>query len=168
MNRSCPRAVKQMITVVFVCTGNTCRSPMAQVLLQNMLAEHGGRFQVLSAGTAADNGDAAAPSAIEVMHRAGLHLHEHRSTRLSYRLVEQADVLLTMTDAHKQYIVQYYPEAKFKTFTLKQYAGGAGDVRDPFGADVAAYEDTASELQHLLKIVADNLLQTYKSRSTES
>lgn len=147
-----------MTTVLFVCTGNTCRSPMAQILFREALGDAAERFEVLSAGTHADNGDAAARSAVEVMADGGLDLQSHRSTRLTQALLERADLVLTMTGAHKQFVVETYPEFKPKTFTLKQFVGMQGDVEDPFGAGTAAYERTASELRRLLELAAEKLL----------
>lgn len=147
-----------MTTVLFVCTGNTCRSPMAHVLFQEVLGEAASRFEVLSAGTHADDGDAAARSAVEVMADCGLDLQSHRSTRLTQALVERADLLLTMTAAHKQFVLEVHPEAKSKTFTLKQFVGMQGDVEDPFGAGTAAYESVAAELRRLLTMAAEKIL----------
>lgn len=145
-------------TIVFVCTGNTCRSPMAQIMLHELLAENGGAFKVLSAGTHAATGAPAAGPAVGVMEELGLDLNSHSSTMLSPELVAEADLLLTMTEAHKNYVIDSYPHASAKTFTLKQFAGLDGDVGDPFGGDVGIYRETAVELRRLLQTVAQRLL----------
>lgn len=156
-----------MFTVVFVCTGNTCRSPMAQGLLQHRLAEEAEAFRILSAGTYAADGSPAAEGALDVMSRRGIDLRGHRSAPLSDEVVAGADVLLVMTEAHKQRIVQQHPTAKSKTYTLKQFVGLSGDVQDPFGGDVAQYARTAAELDELLAMAAEKIMDKLQNRRTE-
>lgn len=144
-------------TIVFVCTGNTCRSPMAQIILDDLLAKMKIKARVLSAGTHAAEGAPAAEGAVEALHEMGLLLDEHRSTLLSAQLVAEADLLLTMTEAHKDYVVASFPEAVEKTFTFKQFAGEKGDIDDPFGLSLEVYKKTAAQLQRLSEVVARRL-----------
>lgn len=148
------------MTIVFVCTGNTCRSPMAEVMLQQLLREDEGAFQIRSAGTYASEGGGAARFAVEVMADYGLSLEHHRSQGLSGSIVEKADLLLTMTEAHRDSIVGRFPEAENKTFALKPFVGEGGDVSDPFGMGKVAYEQTAAELSRLLQGVVARLRAT--------
>lgn len=146
-------------TIVFVCTGNTCRSPMAQVILRDLLADAAGTFNVLSAGTHASTGAPAAGPAVDVLAQSRLRLDDHRSRPLSQELVTEADLLLTMTDAQKVYVIDAYPEAAAKTFTLKKFVGLPGDVHDPFGGDMNMYRETEAELRALLQTAARRLLE---------
>ena len=140
------------LIVLMVCTGNTCRSPMAQVMFQQRLAAALGDTRegvadagvmVLSAGVAARAGAPASPPAIEAMQARGLDLSQHESRPLSDVLVRFADVILTMTHAHRAAILAQWPDAADKT---KLLCRDGQDVDDPVGGDVAEYEDCARQI----------------------
>lgn len=150
------RFASVMITVV--CTGNTCRSPMAEMLLKKRLAEKLGckveeleerGVMVMSAGVAAMQGGRAAENAVEVMQKHGLDLSAHESQPLNDRMVKYADLLLTMTRGHREAILTQWPEAKDRTFTI---ARDRGDVSDPIGGPLELYERCASQLDAPYKI----------------
>lgn len=115
-----------MKLILFVCTGNTCRSSMAGALALRMLKEMGKEkeVEIKTVGTAALQGAPASPKAVEIMDEEGIDLRDHRARLLTPDLVSQADLILTMTLVHKQQILQMHPEASSKTFTLKEFASG--------------------------------------------
>ncbi|MCX7780465.1 MAG: low molecular weight protein arginine phosphatase, partial [Negativicutes bacterium] len=80
----------------------------------------------------------------------GISLDEHTPRQLSLELVQAADVILTMTGAHKRAVLALEPQAAAKTFTLAEFAGASGDVLDPFGGDKSAYEACAAQIDALL------------------
>jgi protein-tyrosine-phosphatase len=145
------------LVVLLVCTGNTCRSPMAEALLRSQLAQ---RFKdlfgpgqpppiiAMSAGLSAYPGGSASAEAVTVLHSRGLSLKDHQSRPLTPRLLRQADLILTMTSSHKQAIIQRCPEAAGKTFLL---SNNGRDVADPYGGPVHGYESCASEIEVFLK-----------------
>lgn len=110
--------------VLFVCSGNTCRSPMAAALLREELARRGvspGDIEVMSAGTGSHNGDRASPLARKVLADRGADLSTHRSRALTRDLLDKANLILTMTRSHKAEILRISPDAAGKTYTLREF-----------------------------------------------
>jgi len=137
-----------MQRILFVCTGNTCRSPMAEAILKNKKIDG---IEVKSAGIFAANGAEASSNAKKVLESNQIS-HDHRSTLLTNAEVDWADLILTMTAAHKFAIQQQFPRAIEKVFTLKEFIGEEWDhdVVDPFGGDLYVYQETYQELEALI------------------
>jgi protein-tyrosine-phosphatase len=147
-----------MFKILLVCTGNTCRSPMAAVLLDDMVKKSGmaGEVVVDSAGISAWR-QPASPHAQTVMRQSGLQLDRHYSKQLDITQLRTADLVLAMTTAHKRAIFGLLPVAEVpdmtgKIHTLAEFAGAAGDVSDPFGGSEAEYRSCAQQLQELLNL----------------
>ena len=144
--------------VLFVCTGNICRSPLAAALLLRGLKERGLDVTVTSAGTGAWDGAPASEGAYLVGLERGLDLSGHRARLLSRDLVEQADLILTMARHHRARVDELGGEGR--VYVLGEYAGREGDdveVSDPFGGDLGVYRDTCVELEALTAAVAERL-----------
>lgn len=122
-----------MKTILFVCTGNTCRSSMAEALFRRMLEDAGEALKgirVISAGTAALKGQRASNNATQVMREWHIDLGHHQARPLTKELIKEADLIFTMTRNHKQQVLNLDPTAEQKTYTLKEYAGILGDDKE--------------------------------------
>lgn len=141
-----------MLQIMIVCTGNTCRSPMAEVLLRDKIHKSAAQqIAVASAGIAAWNEGRASNGACYAMEKRGLAIGNHRSRRLVKEDIEAADLLLTMTAGHKAAVLSMMPEAQHKVFTLAEFAGENKDIFDPYGGDAAVYEACAVEIENILE-----------------
>ncbi len=132
--------------IVLVCTGNTCRSPMAEVLLKEKLRRkfsNEDAVQVLSAGVAAGAGSMASPQAVEVMDSRGLDLSAHSSRPLDDAVMNVADLVLTMTRGHRAAILAAWPEMHDRIHLLRR---DGGDISDPVGMPVECYESCAEQI----------------------
>ncbi len=152
------RIIDRMLktTILFVCSGNTCRSPMAEAIAKRYLADklalspddlelHG--INVLSAGSFATPGARAAQPAIEVASEIGIDLNKHRSRPLSVEMINQADAIYTMTRRHASDVAAMVPSAARKISTLDP----EHDIEDPIGGDLALYEQVAGQLKSLIE-----------------
>jgi len=137
--------------VVFVCTGNICRSPMAEYLLRHRLSENT-TWAVASAGVFAMDGAPASLEAVHALADLGVDGSGHRSHMLTLDLIESATLLAVMTDSHKQQILSHFPEAAGKVFRLTEFGvGGAGeDIADPIGQSVNVYRQTRDQIDRAL------------------
>jgi protein-tyrosine phosphatase len=152
------RIIDKMLktTILFVCSGNTCRSPMAEALARRVLAR---KFEVpeaelekkginvVSAGSFAMPGARATPQGVEALREMGIDLTQHRSKPLSVELIHQADLIFTMGRAHAMQVQALVPSAAEKVATLDP----TGDIDDPIGGDTALYKDLAGHLQVLIE-----------------
>lgn len=141
------------LMVLLVCTGNTCRSPMAEVLTRNLIAQRLGCDMqqlddrgviVMSAGLAAMAGGRPTPEAVHVMNDMGLALDDHASQPLTEQLVRHADRIFTMTAAHRAAIVETWPDAARRTELLRR---DDQDVTDPIGGTIDIYRRCAEQIR---------------------
>jgi protein-tyrosine-phosphatase len=138
-------------TVLFVCYGNIARSLIAEGYMRKMVAEKNLETHVLSAGL---NAKLPPPKeTMTIINREHMNLQNRTSTQLTREMLNEADLILTMEQAHKKAILLYYPQIKNKVFTLKEFAGETKDldIKDPYGKGLETYEACAEEIESIIR-----------------
>ena len=143
-----------MKRILFVCTGNTCRSPMAECMLRSMLDQlaMNDRFQVLSAGTYALSGAPASMGAQRAMQRRGLSLAAHKSQAVTSVLLDSCDLIIGLSASHIAQLRMMYPACR-----TPMRAFDDPPVSDPYGGDDAAYERAACDIQRQLPALIESI-----------
>ena len=149
-----------MKTILFVCTGNICRSPMAEGLFRHAVKDRGD-YRVLSAGVGAIDGQAPSANAVRAMRDLGIDISKQRSRMLTAELVEQADLILGMTHNHIESINLLYPQAAEKAFLLREFDDSLDyfekDISDPIGGPLEVYthcrDEIAKGIAHVLEFI---------------
>lgn len=145
-----------MMKILFVCTGNTCRSAMAAAMMADIAVKNDLDVLADSAGVFAEIGGKATDAAVRAMAKRGIDLSAHRTKPLTGELIELADIILVMTGAHKR-LIEGMAAGKVKT--LLEYAGSTGDIPDPYGGDDEEYEETAKAIYDALVDIAEKVEQ---------
>ncbi len=141
--------------VLFVCTGNTCRSPMAEGIFNKLCLDKGVNARATSAGIFADGGEASY-NAVKVMKELSVDIEGRRSRMISAEDIDNADVILTMTVSHKDMLINFLGNNQ-KIFTLAEYTDNTGDVPDPFGGDEETYRNCRDTIYDMVEKAVDKL-----------
>ena len=148
--------------VMFICTGNICRSAMAEGMLKKMAQEEKIEAEICSCGIYAETGDEATYNAIDAMKDYDVDITSHKATNIRDSKIKEMDIILCATNTHKQNVLYLYPELKGKVYTMKEYAGidknGQDlDIKDPWGYDLNVYKHCAKEIQECLEKIVEKL-----------
>lgn len=155
--------------LLFVCTGNTCRSPMAERLMADLCNDIAGKdltgWSFTSAGVFAVAGAPASELAVVALKENGIDLSDHRARPLSPALVREADVIVAMTQSHRDLVLQMEPGASDKTHTLHSFGSEKpkADVLDPFGGELDTYRIVRDEITSALNDLVLAVIKPPKS-----
>lgn len=144
--------------IMFVCTGNICRSAMAEYLAKKIAKQQGKDIHFFSCGIYADEKDGPTQNAIEVMEEYNIDIKKHKPTNIKNANIKEMDIILCMTKEHKMQLTYLYPDMLNKIFTLKEYAENRNeDIKDPWGYDIYTYRKCAEEINQELNKLITNL-----------
>jgi protein-tyrosine-phosphatase len=148
-----------MPSVLFVCTANRIRSPLAQELFKQKLDEAAlpGEWRVESAGTWAPESQPPLPRALQTAQQMGLDISAHRSRNLNARLVATFDLILVMERSHKEALQVEFPHYAHKVYLLSEMIGQTYDIADPVGKPQVDYNDAANQIEAILARSMDRI-----------
>lgn len=148
------------MNILFVCTGNTCRSCMAEAIAKNEAEKRNLNLDIASAGIYAFAGDGPSINSVRVMEEMGLDVACHIATPLSEEILENSDLVLTMTEGHKLNILKNNPSLGSKVFTMLEYIGEEGDIADPFGGDISVYRECANQIKITIEKIFEKIKES--------
>lgn len=131
--------------ILFVCTGNTCRSPMAEYFYNDMKGKG-----AESAGIYANSGDRVSENTARALKEYGIEIKGHRARRLDEDKIIKADSVICMTEEQRIMLLDLYPKFTYKITTLSAAAGKTGDIPDPYGGGFYVYRECAGKIRELI------------------
>lgn len=152
--------------IMFICTGNICRSAMAHWLLKKKIEEKGlENIEVYSSGVYAQDGDVSTWEAKSVMKdEYNIDMNNHRATNIRNSKIKEMDLVLCATKSHKEEVLYMYPELKGKVYTMKEYVDydrqyhDKINIKDPWGYDIETYRSCVAEIEECIDLLLETLI----------
>lgn len=144
--------------IMFICTGNICRSAMAEGIMRKKAEENGLNINVYSCGVYAENGDGATYNAIEAAQEYGVDIKNHKATNVKDSKINEMDIILCATQGHKNLVLQLYPNLSNKVYTMKEFVGDSNyDIADPWRYNIDIYQKCANEIVQVVDKIIEKL-----------
>ena len=142
--------------ILFICTGNTCRSCMAETIFNQVCNIDG--LESFSAGVSIFPGSSISKNASKLLiDRLGCDISKRAAVQLDSKLINEADLILAMSNSVKQYAISYFGVPQNITYTLNEYVEVLGEVSDPYGGDLSTYKKTYEQMECLINLLISKL-----------
>ena len=142
--------------ILFICTGNTCRSCMAETIFNQVCNIDG--VESFSAGVSIYPGSSISKNASKLLiDRLGCDISKRAAVQLDRKLIEEVDLILAMSNSVKQYAISYFEVPQNITYTLNEFVDVKGEVSDPYGGDLSTYKKTYEQMEYLINLLISKL-----------
>jgi len=152
-----------MPAIIFICTANICRSPLATALFREKVRQSDESWRVESAGTWAYEGERAVENVFQVLESRGLDISDHRSRLATHDLLASFDLILTMEQGHMEALKAEYPDLAGRIYMLSEVTSQNLDIKDPMGGPLYEFEETAKEFERIFDQGFENILRLAKN-----
>lgn len=162
-----PGSSGRLPEILFLCTGNTCRSPLAEGVARQLVRERGLQLAVSSAGVAARDGEPASPEAVRAARELGIDLGAHVSQLLTRRMALDAALILALGPQHRDFLCVLAPEAVSRVHVLRDFATHgreSQEVPDPMGGDLEKYRRTLAVIRDLVENSLQRVVEDAQTR----
>ena len=146
-----------MFSILFVCTANICRSPMAMGLLRNMVKDQADEWTIESAGTWAPEGEPAAQRTQMVLRELGIDLQDHLSRQVNREMLSQFNLILVMERGHKEALQIEFPQIAERVYLLSEMVDANFEIQDPIGMSSSDFMLTRAEISQILTTGLDKI-----------